>query len=81
MKGKAGAVHCVLAALCAVLAAAMAQGPQMEIFSDPAQGPSLEDGLRSLRPRMTLLLREGNHALHSTIFVRDIAGVTIRGDG
>ena len=53
----------------------------MEIFSDPAQGPSLEDGLRSLRPRMTLLLREGNHALHSTIFVRDIAGVTIRGDG
>ena len=83
LQSKAGSMYYLLTALCALLVAAMAQQngpPPVVIFSDPALGPSLEEGLRSLRPRMTLQLREGTHTLHSTVFVRDLEDVTIRGE-
>ena len=41
----------------------------------------MDRGLRSLRPGMTLLLREGTHRLQNARLVRDLSGVTLRGDG
>ena len=76
-----------LAVLCAVLLAppvarAQQNRPRnVEVYTDPAQGPTLESGLLSLVPAMTLRLQEGTHRLEETVLVRDVSEVTIQGEG